>query len=386
MPLNPKVVAMPIAPSYVTIRKLGVGSTSRVYLCKPRSNSSPLQVAIKVIPIKDQLQIRKERLVQEISILKKLKFHGIVEMLDFEWDDENVYLVFEFCDGGTLLDVIAKWSQGGMMSEMQCKCVMRQIVAGYAFLHSHAIVHRDLKSENILMLQFMYPQTYGGYYAKIADFGISHQQDNTQSGVSGRIGTLLYMAPEVLLEDSYDERCDLWSLGIIFYEMAVGSTPFSRFTSDYNQLIDGIASPTPPIITIPSDEAIFVSAEYKSIVKRLLVRDPNKRVEFAHLFHCDYIDVIHAPSPVSLVQGTNRIQQAVTLDEQISKRSSVTARQVQRCIDAYMDGISWWLGYIQLVTSFRLAPNSDNTSAASVQTKTKSCMDRVEALKRLKVK
>ncbi|KAJ1332942.1 hypothetical protein BSLG_008569 [Batrachochytrium salamandrivorans] len=205
-----------LPPSYQILCKLGAGTSSSVYLATVRPTAyqrlsvTPSQshrVAIKAIK-KQRLdsQQRQDRLMQEIAIVKKLSHPHIVQLLDFEWDASFVYLVFEYCDMHTLADYLAK-QQLRRLSESASRGFFRQIVSGMEILHQNNIIHRDLKSENILLTR----NAYGVTICKIADFGIadggtsnddrpawtraiigrSTSQNSSNRVLSGRIGTLL---------------------------------------------------------------------------------------------------------------------------------------------------------------------------------------------------
>ncbi|CAI8618388.1 unnamed protein product [Vicia faba] len=196
------------------------------------------QVAVKVIPkAKMTTAIAIEDVRREVKILRALNGHSnLVQFYDSFEDQENVYIVMELCEGGELLDMIL--SRGGKYSEDDAKAVMVQILNVVAFCHLQGVVHRDLKPEN-----FLYTSKDESSELKAIDFGLSDfvRPDERLNDI---VGSAYYVAPEVL-HRSYSTEADVWSIG---FEEA----------------------PWPTL----SSEAI-------DFVKRLLNKDPRKRISAA---------------------------------------------------------------------------------------------------------
>ncbi|KND04327.1 ULK/ULK protein kinase [Spizellomyces punctatus DAOM BR117] len=363
-------------PSYITISKLGEGTSGIVYRCRPKSGGA--DVAIKVIPRSQLGRSRKqEKVVQEIAILKRLRHQNIVRFVDLEWDTHNVFIVMELCELGNLKEFLAR-KHGRRLVERDARWFLRQIAAGLFFLWSHSLVHRDLKTENLLLTAN--PNSHGQPILKIADFGIAdygRNQDFSSAAMKEKIGTLAYMAPEVLKDEEYDARCDLWSVGVIFYEMLAGSTPFHT-ASSIDDLLKQILSPTPSQLILPPTIARTTSQTAQSLVSALLTRDPNKRLTFDEYFDHPYLDLTHIPGSESLSSGMEYISEAVELDNRFVRSKNPSGRKElkawKQIIDLYAEGVAHLLAHVQY-----LGPqNPDAVQVAELVTR---YINRAESLK-----
>ncbi|CAF1930144.1 unnamed protein product [Rotaria magnacalcarata] len=283
---------IPSLPDYAFGEKLGAGSYGTVYKARlissiqPRPSSAacsrpasarpisalPAFYAIKCINRKALTKTTQDLLINEIKLLKHIKHENIVEMYDFQWDDNYIYIVMEYCAGGDMSMFIRSRQK---LTEARARPFVQQIAKVLKFLNEKSISHMDLKPENILLTSIERP------ILKVADFGVA-QHIGKQGSRSIR-GTLMYMAPEILSSEPYDNRVDLWSIGIILYECLFGKPPFV-FTSMDN-LIYTIQSDIP--IEIPTDAQI--SPECHDLLERLLQRDPNKRISFPDFFRHPFI-------------------------------------------------------------------------------------------------
>ncbi|PPD84417.1 hypothetical protein GOBAR_DD18657 [Gossypium barbadense] len=168
-----------------------------------------------------------------VSIVWKAETKSSGEEVAVKQSESCLFLVLEFCAGGNLASYIRRY---GRVQEQLARRFMQQLGAGLEVLQSHHIIHRDLKPENILLLG-----SKDDLVLKIADFGLSRSLDpgNYAQTVCG---SPLYMAPEVLQFQSYDEKVDMWSLGAILFELLNGLPPFHGRTSV--QLLRNIKSST----------------------------------------------------------------------------------------------------------------------------------------------
>lgn len=178
---------------------------------------SKQEYAVKIF-LKQSFQrgILSESLKNEIEILKNLDHPNIIKIFeDFE-DQKHFYFIMEKCEGGNLNSLISKKS---FFSKVIIVTILKQLLSALSYLHDSLIVHRDIKPENILFLK---DKDYGKI--KIIDFGVAqYYQDNKFMTMS--VGTLPYVAPEVL-EQRYNEKCDLWSCGVVAYVLICGIVPF----------------------------------------------------------------------------------------------------------------------------------------------------------------
>jgi len=162
----------------------------------------------------------KRMLFNEINILKEIDHPNIIKMYEFFEDDKRYYLVTEICKGGELFDEIL---QRGKFTERDAAVLMKQVLSCINYCHQANIVHRDLKPENILLeANKEFDQI------KIIDFGTSLVYDPNRN-LDEKLGTPYYIAPEVL-NKNYNNKCDIWSCGVITYILLSGQPPFNGTT------------------------------------------------------------------------------------------------------------------------------------------------------------
>ena len=177
------------------------------------------QVAVKIINKDSITTIEDKGLVRiEIGILKLCHHPNVVRLLDHLENEDYIFIVTEYIEGGTLGQYFKK--KNFNFSERQASSIMSQIANGVKYLHKYGIVHRDLKPDNIMITQ---QNDFG--IIKIMDFGLSKIVSTQEKMVDG-YGTLSYVAPEVLLRTPYNKEVDIWSMGIILYYMLCGHLPF----------------------------------------------------------------------------------------------------------------------------------------------------------------
>lgn len=218
---------------YKILKEIGSGVTATVYKC---SNPKGEVFAVKVIDVSRFRMHRDfprilDRLHRETATLFSLRHSNIVslyEVLDKIDAPYKLYLVMELVEGGELFSEIL---HGGPLPEHEARYVFLQIVLGLRYIHSKGFAHRDLKPENVLIdLKESRP---GLREVKISDFGHSKLVDDGYSTALSRVGTPTYWAPEVAdtrtCERGYDERVDLWSLGVVLYVMLEGRYPSNAF-------------------------------------------------------------------------------------------------------------------------------------------------------------
>ncbi|HWQ40008.1 MAG TPA: serine/threonine-protein kinase [Burkholderiales bacterium] len=248
---------------YDIVRELGKGATSAVYLARdPFANR---EVAIKLVRpeiLRDQQQGRKYQklFLTEASLAGKLSHPHIAAIYDAVADEEGSYLVMEYVAGGTLEPCIKPESllEIKRVIEIAFKCCK-----ALDYAHQHGIIHRDIKPANILLT--------GDSDIKITDFGaaLTITADTTQ--ISG-IGSPAYMSPEQLKEEPLDHRSDMFSLGVVMYQLLTGHLPFKGSTgySIVNQIIN--VDPPPP-----STHRAGLPAAVDAIVRRALQKDRARR-------------------------------------------------------------------------------------------------------------
>lgn len=204
-------------------------------------------------------------LKNEIAILKDLDHPNIVKMYEFLEDEKRIYIVTEICKGGELFDEILNRSK---FDESDAAIVMKQLLSAVNYCHSKKIVHRDLKPENILLEQDKDLEKI-----KIVDFGTSLMYDPSKK-LEEKLGTAYYIAPEVI-KKSYNEKCDLWSCGVIMYILISGEPPFNDPRADNEAIMKKVEAGKYDL-----DHGIWknVSKEAKDLIKKLLTYDPAERI------------------------------------------------------------------------------------------------------------
>ncbi|MGY6171845.1 serine/threonine-protein kinase [Candidatus Mycoplasma pogonae] len=211
--------------NYHVLRKIGEGGMSRVYLATSKKNH--LRYAVKIMHSpKNRLENNKKRFWDEIKILQNLNSPYITEMHDYCFDERNeeFYLVLEYVEGEILKDVIER--NGGLTNDMALNYI-QQIAQGLKTLHEQNIIHRDIKSSNIMV--------NNANQVKIIDFGIATYRYTENIIKNNKIvGSAHYLPPEILKTNILiRESFDIYSFGILMYEMLIGETPFY---SDESQL------------------------------------------------------------------------------------------------------------------------------------------------------
>ncbi|UXV28518.1 Stk1 family PASTA domain-containing Ser/Thr kinase [Mammaliicoccus sciuri] len=208
-----------IAGRYEFVKYLGGGGMSNVYLAKDKILNR--DVAVKVINIppyeKEKAVERFEREVQNTTILSH---SNVVNVLDVEEDDNCYYLVMEYIEGPTLKEYLCK---EGKLSADEAVEMTLQILKGIAHAHHHRIIHRDIKPQNILMTK--------NATLKILDFGIARALSETALTETNHVmGSVQYLSPEQAKGQSTDESSDIYSIGIVLYELLTGHPPFNGET------------------------------------------------------------------------------------------------------------------------------------------------------------
>ncbi len=246
----------PQIPGYHILRELGRGGMATVYLATQLETRRPVALKLMHPHLSSEHSLRK-RFAAEAAALAQLDHPNIVRIFDSGSVESTLFIAMQYVEGGkTLREALPLKG-----SIAQILHLLRQISSGLAHAHGRGIVHRDIKPSNILL--------DGNNQPLIADFGVvkileAESTDLTQTGYA--VGTPKYMSPEQALGIDTDARSDLYSLGIIFYQLLTGQEP-------YHSSFDHLHAPTPPI---PPQ-----LAAYQVVIDQLLAKDPDDRLASA---------------------------------------------------------------------------------------------------------
>lgn len=256
--------AKSIKDYYGFVKVLGEGHFGRVLLAKDHRTQESF--AVKVIR-KNKKEVRNATLIQrEMDILREVNHKNIVRLYDLFDTETKLYFVLECMKGGVLYEVLAK--KHSHFSEERASHVLRDILQGLEYLHSKSIVHRDIKPENILTTAREWPFT-----SKLADFGLSNMLSPVTGVLDSKVGTPYYCAREVVVNDSYGVKADLWSCGVIAFEMLSGRKPFEG--KDSIQVLCAIRD---GIYSFRQEEWAHISPEARNFVERLICVDVDRRM------------------------------------------------------------------------------------------------------------
>jgi serine/threonine protein kinase len=239
---------------------LGKGSYGEVILMKEKATGN--LVALKIIQ-KGAVENPKalQYLVNEIEIQKRIIHENIIRLYSYYEDSKNLYIIMEYAKKGSLFQLVRRKRK---LSEKEAFFFFTQVCSAIYFLHTHDFIHRDIKPENLLIME--------SGTLKLCDFGCC-----TKSNTGDRMtfcGTAEYMAPEIIKRDGYREKADVWSLGILLYEMLHGYAPYHgrKDQEIFGRIIDN----KPVFRNIKEDS--------KDLIKSLINQDPSVRPEIWEIF------------------------------------------------------------------------------------------------------
>ena len=251
------------------IELVGQGNYGRVYKAIHKKTGKIYSAKIAYIEKANEIESFKK----EINILSQCNNQYIVHYYGSYIKGHQIWIILEFCDGGSLYELIKILPRN--LNEEEIASLIYMILKGLIFLHENKKIHRDVKSENILL-------THEGI-AKLADFGVSTQLMHSFSKTITKIGTPFYMSPEVIMQNKYDYKCDIWSLGITSIEMAEGEPPFSKVKGYW--VLKKII--THPPKGLKNKEKW--SKEFNDFIEKCLIYEPEKRPSAKELLDHPFI-------------------------------------------------------------------------------------------------
>ena len=248
---------MNVLKDYEILSVIGEGTFGVVKLSKVKETGE--KVAIKILEKKKIInKDDEERVTREIDMLKRVHHINVIKIFKIEEDEENLYLIMEFCEKGELFNHIVEETKLG---EIEAAYFYYQLINGLECIHHNGIVHRDLKPENLLLTE--------GYILKIIDFGLGNYFEKEKL-LTTPCGSPCYASPEMVSGQKYNGfMIDIWSTGIILYAMLCGYLPFED--QDNEILFQKILSCE---AEFPDD----LSYDSIDLMKKIMITDPKKRI------------------------------------------------------------------------------------------------------------
>ena len=257
---------------YQIIKEIGKGAYGTVYTANEKKTGKIL--AIKQIDLEtDWLP-----LLSEINMVIGLSHESIVNYFTYFFEESKLWLVMEYCDGGSLSDIMKTLKKP--LSEHEVSAVLRSVINSLIYVHSLGRIHRDIKAGNLLV-------TSKGV-VKLCDFGVSAQLDEARQRTGTVVGSPYWMAPEIMNSQKdglgYDKKVDVWSLGITALELINGNPPYHELPA--LAVLMKIPTSEPP--QAPSNSSTL----FKDFIKTTLIKDPEFRPQAKDLLNHQFITQI----------------------------------------------------------------------------------------------
>ncbi|HET9186151.1 MAG TPA: protein kinase [Solirubrobacterales bacterium] len=293
-----QMIGTVLSGRYKLEAKLGSGGMSTVYLA--RDTTLDRQVAVKVMHREMSEQADQlERFRQEARAVAKLSHPNVVAVIDAGEDGGHPYIVFEYVEGETLKQRI---SRVGALDTQEALAYAIEIARGLTVAHARRMVHRDIKPQNVLI------DSEGR--AKLTDFGISRQLEQDGMTATGRVlGTTDYVSPEQAMGRAVDQRSDVYSLGVVLYEMLVGQVPYHA-DSQVGVAMKHVNEEMPDV----QQRRPEVSAAAALTVDRATAKDPAERYQSVG----EMIDDLATALEVEAARAGSTSSEATTVLEAVS--------------------------------------------------------------------
>lgn len=242
--------------------------------------------------------------------MKYYEHPNIVKMYNSYLVDEELWLVLEYLEGGSLTDIVLNTT----MNEQQIATVCVQCLQALAFLHSRGIIHRDIKSDSILL------SSDGS--VKLSDFGFCAQVTNEVPKRRSLVGTPYWLSPEIISRQSYGPEVDIWSMGIMIMEMVDGEPP--NYDEPPIQAMKRIRDMPPPKLQNQSR----ISPYLDNFLSRMVIKDPSLRATARELLQHPFLQQLARPPSISLQPLVQEAKAARTARERMSalQASSTSSR------------------------------------------------------------
>jgi polo-like kinase 1 len=257
---------------YLKGKLLGKGGFAKCYelTCLETKKVAAAKVVIKASLVKSRA---KQKLISEIKIHKSLRHPGVVLFEHYFEDSENVYIILEMCSNQTLNELLKRRKR---ITELETMCFSMQIIKALKYLHSHRVIHRDLKLGNLFLTDKM--------EVKVGDFGLATKLEFEGERKRTVCGTPNYIAPEILDgKQGHSYEVDIWSLGVIIYTLIIGKPPFE--TQDVKTTYKRIK-----MNAYSFPEGAVISDAAKSLITEILNSDPLKRPNLDQIIAHDFFN------------------------------------------------------------------------------------------------
>ncbi len=302
-------------------RRIATGGSASVWRAMHETLNRP--VAVKFVDARSTAgdEERVGRFLREAKVAASVRHKNVVDILDFgvcEHDGvAEPYMIMELLEGEALDEMLGR----GLLPVQSAASVVRQILSGLEAVHAAGIIHRDLKPGNVFVTE-----DGDGLFARLLDFGISQNSDDTSDRTV--VGTPEYMSPEQAFGDPLDARSDIYSVGVILYEMLAGYPPFED--EDPSRVLRLVVETRPPSLAAarPDEPALCQVAE------KAMSREPAQRYSSARTMQRALVDAMggpdttgrhSVPDPASRPSGKYR-REAPTLDAVVTPRPTPPTR------------------------------------------------------------
>ena len=254
---------------FLLLEKLGQGNYGIVYKVQDKYTNKIYAAKISSL-YTNNLESNKK----EINVLKQCNSQYIIHYYGSYIKNKTIWIIIEYCDAGSVLDLMRISNKN--LNEQQIASIISMVLKGLIFLHEQKKIHRDIKAGNILLSN--------NGYAKLGDFGVSAELMHSFSKKVSKIGTPYWMSPEVISQNKYDCKCDIWSLGITCIELAEGEPPYSEVRTFL--VMKKIINNPPKGLSNPE----LWTQEFNDFVGKCLTFEPEKRPSAKALIKHDFIN------------------------------------------------------------------------------------------------
>ncbi|KAI8147445.1 kinase-like domain-containing protein [Fennellomyces sp. T-0311] len=280
---------------YEKLHILGAGGMATVYACKHKPTKTTVavkQIDLELLDVTNESK-RLDGLRREIQIMKLCRHKHLLPTLQSFVNSSYLYIIMPIMSSGSCRDLLTNFFPDGL-DEHLVACIINQVVSGLQYLHDNGLLHRDIKAANLLL---------NSGTVKLADFGVSNhllsastmdvQQGKTLRRRRSFVGTPCWMAPEILQRREYNQKVDIWALGITAFELATGWPPLCEY--DAATIFSHVVHDPPPIL-----EYSKYSDECHDFIACCLRKHPVERISANEASYHPFI--VQAPPPEALAQ------------------------------------------------------------------------------------